>query len=77
MKLVKLYVCKGGKRKGAERKEKDGGKIGKKEGKEEIGYKVREKDGGSFLKGVGEKNGPDEDVECCPSLEGRAGGGSA
>ena len=71
-----LNVCKGGKRKEAARKEKDGRKRGKKEGKEEIGYKVKEKDGGSFLKGVGEKNGQDEDVECCPSLEGRAGGGS-
>ena len=73
---MKSYVCKGGKRKEADRKEKDGRKRGKKEGKEEIGYKVKKKDGGSFLKDVGEKNGQDEDVECCPSLEGRAGGGS-
>ena len=76
MRLVKLYVCKGGKRKEAERKENDGGKGGKKEGKEEIGCKVKKKDGGTFLKDVGEKNGQDEDVECSPSLEGRARGGS-
>ena len=75
MGLLKSYVCKGGKRKEADREEKGGRRRGNKEGEEGIGEKVEEKDGGAFLKGESEKKWQDEDVECCPGPEGGAGGG--
>ena len=68
-------MCQDGERKEAEREEEAGRGRGKQNGEEGVGEKVKEKDGSAFEKGESEKTRQNEDVECCPGLEGEAGGG--